>query len=173
MAMTLVRTERILLRPWTRGDVDALHTLWTQPEVRRYLWDNAIITRDTAEELVESHLATVNRYGIGYWALHIPPVPEDTAPLALIAGFCGFQLMDPGPEIELLYGLEGKYWGQGLATEAASAAIEYLWRCTPYQRVYARTDAPNERSVRVLLRLGMTPEPANDSLVTYVLQRPG
>jgi [ribosomal protein S5]-alanine N-acetyltransferase len=168
--MTPVCTERILLRPWTREDVDALHTLWTRPEVRCFLWDDAVITREIAVQVVESHLATVNQCGIGYWALHLPP--PAAPPGAPIAGFCGFRLLADGPEIELMYGLQGEYWGQGLATEACIAALQYLWRHTAYPRVYARTDALNEQSVRVMLRLGMTAEPTTDSLITYVLRRP-
>ena len=87
--LAVMHTERILLRAWTREDVDSLHALWTQPEVRRYLWDDVAITRDTAEKMVESHLDTVNRHGIGYWALHIlPPISLVGAPMA---GFCGFR----------------------------------------------------------------------------------
>ena len=73
MPLPAVRTKHILLRPWTREDVDQLHALWTTAEVRRYLWDDTVITRNTAEQVVESHLATAETHGIGYWALHIPP----------------------------------------------------------------------------------------------------
>lgn len=110
---------------------------------------------------VESHLLTASEYGIGYWALHIPPPPASAA-AAPIAGFCGFRLIDNGPDIELMYGLRGDYWGKGLATEACLAALEYLWCATGYQKVYARTDPSNDRSVQVMLRLGMhTSRPPN------------
>jgi RimJ/RimL family protein N-acetyltransferase len=66
MPLALLRTERILLRPWTREDVDALHELWTAPDVRRYLWDDAVITRNLAAKVVESHLATAAKHRIGY-----------------------------------------------------------------------------------------------------------
>ena len=125
----------ILLRPWTRDDVDALHALWTTPELRRYLWDNTLITLDTAKQLVESHLAIANGCAIGYWALHIPPPISLSA--APIAGFCGFRFIDDGPEIELMYGLQAEHWGKGLATEACMAALDYLWRSSDYPQVYA------------------------------------
>jgi RimJ/RimL family protein N-acetyltransferase len=100
MPLRMLRTGRILLRPWTRDDVDALHAFWMTPEVRRYLWDDTLITRDPAKQVVESHLATANGYAIGYWALQIPPpASPDAAP---IAGFCGFRFVDDGPEIELM-----------------------------------------------------------------------
>ncbi|MBV9769957.1 MAG: GNAT family N-acetyltransferase [Bryobacterales bacterium] len=171
MSLTVMRTEHILLRPWTHEDVDALHSLWTTPEVRRYLWDDAVITRDTAEQAVESHLVTAEKHSIGCWALHIlPPASSAAEP---IAGFCGFRFIGDGTEIELLYGLQPEYWGKGLATEACLAALEYLWCSTEYQGVYARTDPANRKSVQVMLRLGMTHELTTESMITYVLRRPG
>jgi RimJ/RimL family protein N-acetyltransferase len=169
MPLPSIRTDRILLRSWRRDDVHPLHALWTASEVRRYLWDDIVITRDIAEELVEAHLKTSDELKIGYWALHIPP-PVSTSE-APIAGFCGFRQI--GPEIELMYGLRREHWGKGLATEACAAALEYLWQSTSYERVYARTDPPNNRSIQVMLRLNMTHESTTASLITYVLRRPG
>jgi [ribosomal protein S5]-alanine N-acetyltransferase len=170
MPLAMLRTDRILLRPWTRDDVDGLHALWTTPELRRYLWDDALITRDTARQVVESHLATAKGCAIGYWALHIPPpISPGESP---IVGFCGFRFIDNGPEIELMYGLLAGYWGKGLATEACIAALDYLWRSTDYRQVYARTDPPNDKSIQVMLRLGMTHKSTTDSMVTYLLRRP-
>ena len=88
-----------------------------------------------------------------------------------MAGFCGFRPIDGGPEIELVYGMRGEHWGNGLATEACASALQYLWRSTDYQRVYARADPPNFRSIRVMLRLNMTHESTTASMITYVLRR--
>jgi [ribosomal protein S5]-alanine N-acetyltransferase len=170
MSLAVMRTGRILLRPWVRDDVDVLHALWTAPEVRRYLWDDVVITRETAAQVVESHLATCEAHGIGYWALHIPPPlsPAETP----IAGFCGFRFIGDEPDIELMYGLRGEHWSKGLATEACIAALYYLWSGTSFPRVYARTDPPNTKSVRVMQRLGMTHVSSTGSMITYVLHRP-
>jgi len=166
MSLPSIQTDRILLRSWRREDVDALHELWTLPEVRRYLWDDIVITRDVVRQIVESHLETADQRNIGCWAIHL----EAEMPMA---GFCGFRTMDDGPEIELMYGLRAEHWGQGLATEACAAALEYLWRSTGYERVYARTDPPNCRSIQVMLRLNMTHESTTASIVTYLLRRVG
>jgi ribosomal-protein-alanine N-acetyltransferase len=135
----------------------------------RCLWDDSAIARDTAAQLVESHLVTAEKHCIGYWALHIPP---PTSPAAPVAGFCGFRFIDDDPEIELMYGLKPEYWGKGLATEACLSALEYLWCSTTFQQVYARTDPSNLNSVRVMLRLGMTHVSTTESMITYVLRRP-
>jgi [ribosomal protein S5]-alanine N-acetyltransferase len=168
MGFPVLRTQRLVLRPWTPEDVDSLHTLFTAPEVRRYLWDDVVIWRELVAQLVDSHLATVDHHGIGYWTLHL--ATTSTADGA-IAGFCGFRFINDGPEIELMYGLRAEQWGKGLATEACWAAVEHLWNSTGFRRVYARTDPPNENSVRVMQRLGMMRESSTESTTTYVLQR--
>src|SRR5580658_9329000 len=170
MSLPSIRTDRLLLRPFQRDDVEALHELWTAPKVRRYLWDDVVITRETVQQIIESHLVTADRLNLGYWALHILPVSPFATP---IAGFCGCRLIDDGPELELLYGLRAEHWAKGLATEACTAGLEYLWRSTSYQRVYARTDPPNENSVQVMRRLNMTHQSTTASTITYLLRRPG
>ena len=116
MPLPSICTDRVLLRSLRRDDVDAVHSLWTAPEVRRFLWDDIVITREVAQEVVESHLATVDQFGLGFWALHIPP------PVSLvegpIEGFCGFRFIDEGPEIELLYGLR-----LGMVQESTTASM--------------------------------------------------
>jgi [ribosomal protein S5]-alanine N-acetyltransferase len=164
MSLPVLRTNRLLLRPWTSEDVDSLHALWTAPEVRRYLWDDIVITREVAENLVKSNLESAAQHRIGYWAINAPHEPQ-------LAGFSGFRIIDDGPEIELLYGLKGEHRGKGFATEASLAAIAYLWRSTEFQQVFARTDPPNEASVRVMVRLGMTHLSTTPSTITYVLRR--
>ena len=171
MRLPVIRRERFVLRSWTREDVDALHALWTTRELRRYLWDDLVIARETAEQIVDSHMATVEQHGIGYWGILVPPPAEPAA--APIVGFCGFRFIDDGPDVELMYGLRAEHWGQGPATEACLASIEYLWRSSRFPLLYARTDPPNERSVRVIERLGMTRQSTSASLITFVLRRPG
>ena len=163
-------TDRLLLRSLQPDDVDALHSLWTAPEVRRYLWDDVVITRETVQQVIESHLAAVDQLNLGYWAIHVLHLAAPGEPR--IDGFCGFRLIDNGPEIELLYGLRNEHWGKGLATEACTAALEYVWRVTSYERVYARTDPPNSRSVEVMQRLRMMHESTTAHQISYVLSRP-
>src|SRR5271165_1694051 len=167
MALPLIRTQRCALQPFTFEDVDGLHALWTAPAVRRYLWDDVVISQAVVEQIIDSHLATEPSHGIGYWSVRVTAAASPG-----IDGFCGFRFMDDGPDIELLYGLAEGYWRQGLATEACLAAIVYLWRATAFTVLYARTDPPNERSVRVIERLGMTPVTSTTLPITYTLRRP-
>jgi [ribosomal protein S5]-alanine N-acetyltransferase len=148
MGLPTLETERLILRPWSLDDIDALHQVWAHPEVRRYLWDDDAISRQRAAAAVEAGVAGANRNGVGLWCVLPKPASE-------LAGFSGFRYIEDSPEIELLYGLLPEYWGRGLATEAARAVLEYGFDAALFTRIYARTDVPNRASVRVLERLGM------------------
>ena len=159
-----ISTDRLSLRPFTLMDIDRLHALWAKPDMRRFLWDDIIISRDRAAGEVERGLENVARYGIGYWI--IEPQNKDD-----LLGFCGFRLSGQGPDIELMYGLQRASWGKGLATEASRAVLDWLWTSTSYQRVFARTDPPNQKSILVMHRLGMGFHSASRTLISYVLDR--
>jgi len=93
-------------------------------------------------------VASAREHGVGLWCALRKPAN-------LLAGFCGFRSIGDSPDIELLYGLRPAHRGQGLATEAARAALEYAFDAGLFTRVYARTDVSNRLSVRVIERLGM------------------
>jgi ribosomal-protein-alanine N-acetyltransferase len=136
-----------VLRPVESDDVDALHALWTDPAVRKYLWDDVIISREQVAAVVAASGADFAAHRFGLWAVH-----EKTT--GAWTGFCGVRSSEAGGP-ELLYGMWPRYWGQGLATEAAQAVLSYVFVTLDVPEVVAATDVPNHASVRVLERLGM------------------
>jgi len=143
-----LHTARLQLQPYRLSDIDALHQLWTDPAVRKYLWDDKIIPRETAAEVVTASLADWSMHGYGQWTIHTPESHD-------VIGFCGLRAAAEGEPPELLYGLAPAYWGQGLATEAALTVLRYGFERLNFARVWAVTDPPNLASVRVMERLGM------------------
>ena len=146
--VTAIDTARLRLRPYRDRDLDALHALWTDPDVRRYLWDDMIITRARAAETMQASIASMARHGFGHWAVC-------AAGADALIGFCGLSCMDETPEIELMYGLAPAQWGCGFATEAARAVLRHAFETVGQPRVHAITDVPNRASIAVLQRLGM------------------
>jgi len=144
-----LETARLLLRPCTADDLDALHRLWTDPEVRRYLFDDRIIPREQAAAMIQSSLASFPTHGFGLWLVH--RAGEDA-----IIGFSGLSLTGDPPEVELLYGIAPSAWGQGVATEAARAVLRYGFAELRLAHITAGADVPNVASLRVLEKLGMT-----------------
>jgi ribosomal-protein-alanine N-acetyltransferase len=147
---TVLNTPRMRLRPISPEDVDALHALWTDPDVRRYLWDDRIIPRETVEEIVAQSLATFESEGYGFFALELQDQAGD------LIGFCGHRRADVEGQIELLYGIHPTYWGEGLVAEAAHEVLRFGFESCDFDQVIAATDTPNQQSVRVLQKLGMT-----------------
>ncbi len=153
MSLPLLETERLNLRPFRGEDVDDLHHLWTNREVRRHLWDDVVISRELAASVVASSLESAEAHGIGMWSLLL------RSRLVHLIGFCGFRFLPDSPDIEILYGLSPGYWKRGLATEACRAAIAYAFGLPGVERVFAGANAPNRASFRVMERLGMEPYP--------------
>ncbi len=143
-----IETARLILRPFTLSDTDDLHRLWSDPQVRKYLWDDEVISREVAEEVVRSSLASFERHGFGLWSMLFKG--EDT-----LIGFCGFRHFDDPPQVEILYGVAPRHWGAGLATEAARAMLRFGFEENQLDRIYAGADPPNRASFRVMENCGM------------------
>jgi ribosomal-protein-alanine N-acetyltransferase len=129
-------------------DADALHVLWTDPAVRRYLFDDEIIPRSVVDEEIAVSERLMAAHGYGLWTARLREAD------ALI-GFCGYRFFHEPPQLQLLYGLAPAYWGRGLATEAARAMIRRGFDVNRFERVIASADAPNVASHRVMERAGM------------------
>jgi ribosomal-protein-alanine N-acetyltransferase len=144
-------TSRLELRPCGFDDLAVLHALWTDPDVRRWLWDDVVIPRERVAQVIEESLGSFDAHGFGVWVIR-----ERTAEEPI--GFAGLRFVEGSGEIELLYGLAPARWGAGLATEAARAVLSCAFDKLDLERIVGRVDTPNRASVRVLERLGMRPE---------------
>ncbi len=147
--MPILTTSRLVLRPISAADVDSLHRFWTDPAVRKYLWDNVIIPRERVVEIVEESEACFRELGCGLFAIELAARPGE------LVGFCGLRRMADSEEVELLYGILPRYWGEGMVTEAAKEVLRFGFEQCGLTRVMGATDTPNQRSVRVMQRLGM------------------
>jgi RimJ/RimL family protein N-acetyltransferase len=146
MALPLLQTNRLTLRPCALDDVGALHQLWIDRDVRRFLWDDVAIPRERAEETLRDAVESAAE-GLGMWV-----VTERGADA--VAGFCGLIRREEDSDPELLYGLAPAFWKRGFASEAAKAVLAYAFGTLGIARVTAATDPPNLASVSVMERLG-------------------
>lgn len=141
--------KRVVLTAFRETDIPALAAILREPEVAKGIMTHGATparARRSAAERIAWHNATWPTHGYGIWALRLAPrqagdeigrkrqarrrlAPE---PGALI-GWCGFTKPDLGQEPELLYGLHPQYWHQGLAAEAAGAALAWLFATTRHQ----------------------------------------
>jgi RimJ/RimL family protein N-acetyltransferase len=143
----LIMTERLLIRPLAPTDIEAVHAVFSDPEVMRYVPGGACDHERSLTRL-RSLIDHQQQHGFSKWA-----VIERTA--GCLVGDCGLQYLDGGPDIELGFHLGHGYWGQGYATEAAGACLAWA-RAERAERVVAIADPANQRSTRVLRKIGMT-----------------
>ena len=148
IALPVLTTERLRLRPIAHDDVPALHCFWTDPAVRKYLWDNVIIPREQVVAIVDESMASFASLGTGLLAIEARRDPGK------LVGFCGHRRLEDG-SVELLYGILPAFWGEGLVTEAAREVLRHGFEQCGFDRVVGATDTPNQRSVRVMQRIGM------------------
>ena len=150
----VLQTERLRLRPLDESDADAMVRFCTDAEVRRYLFEDRILERDAVVDIIARSSRSFAAEGFGYFGLELR---EDSGqPSSGLVGFCGHRRFEDGEQIELLYGILPEHWGEGLVSEAATEALRDVFERCQVERVIAATDTPNQRSVRVLQRLGMT-----------------
>jgi [ribosomal protein S5]-alanine N-acetyltransferase len=148
MTGTTLETERLRLAPLGQDEMEDLHLLWTRPEVRRYLWDGEIIPEAQTAAILRQNAALFAERDFGLWGVRRKDSP-------ILQGFGGFWHFRDPPELELILGFRSTAWGQGLATETGAALIRHAFQDLAFHEVRGSTDAPNERSARLMQRLGM------------------
>ncbi len=143
-----LETTRLRLRPCRAGDAEHVHALWTDADVRRFLFDDQLISPEEARAHVEASLASFVRDGYGLWLVF------EREGGGNLAGFAGLLRSEEGAP-NLIYGVRPECWGRGYATEAARGVLSYALGSLGLASVRADVDEPNVASVRVLEKLRM------------------
>jgi RimJ/RimL family protein N-acetyltransferase len=146
-----LRTPRLLLRQMKPSDLDAWCEMNADPEVRRYF--PKVNTREDSTGEFTRIRDSIAQRGWGMWAAEVPGVFP-------FIGFIG--LNAPGfeapwqPAVEIGWRLARSAWGNGYATEGASAALQFAFEHLALPQVIAMSVEPNTPSHRVMERIGMS-----------------
>ncbi|PMB51578.1 GNAT family N-acetyltransferase [Fischerella thermalis CCMEE 5201] len=178
--MPEIETARLRLRPYTLDDVDETAVILSNPEVMKYSPRGPIPedqVKEVTQQILEFFIQHWKQHGFGVWAV------VDKATNKLL-GHCGLNFLPNSPEVEVLYRLDQAYWNQGIATEATKASLRYapslIFGVLPQfwgrgyateatlgvldhaftdlgiKYIVADVDEPNDRSIRVLEKIGMS-----------------
>ena len=152
-----LRTARLLLRQWRDDDVAAFAELSADPAVMRYLVPFA--DRAAMDAWVAAARTHWRDHGFGPWVVELP----GEAPFIGVVGLSNLRFALPfAPAVEAAWRLAHRYWGQGYAYEAARAAIDDGFGRRGLEEIVAFTVPANLASRRVMEKLGMTRDPAED-----------
>jgi len=146
-------TERLSMRRPTRADVDAIHAIHRDPRACAHNPSDMLTTRRDAEDLYRRWAAHWQHHGFGYWVIRRRRGNGSGA----VLGFCGLKLMRLGGRevLNLFYRIAPSAWGDGVATEAATAVVAWAIAYVPEHPVIARVRPDNAASARVAARAGL------------------
>jgi RimJ/RimL family protein N-acetyltransferase len=151
--MIELRTERLVLRQWRDDDLDALAPIYADPEVMRYIRDGSVQDRkDTAAHLdrMRQHW---EEHGFGLFAAELVRTGELTGWVGLAVPYF---LPEVLPAVEIGWRLGRSFWGAGLATEGARAALHFGLADRGLARLVSIRQVENLRSARVMVKIGLT-----------------
>lgn len=146
-----IETDRLSLRTFIHGDIDAVAAYHMLPEVQRYLdWKARDLAECNAALDVLRHQVALRR-------------PGDTLALAVVRksdgkliGHVSLRWHDAtAGQAELRFVFNPTFRRQGYAAEAVHAAIQFGFREFGFHRIFARCDARNQASARMMKGLGM------------------
>lgn len=152
-----LETQRLRLRAWRREDRAPFAALNGDAEVMAFM--PKALTRPESDALVDRIEAHFTEHGFGLWAV-------ETRAEAAFVGFVGLSVprfaAPFSPAVEVGWRLARAQWGNGYATEAAAAALDFAFERVGLDEVVSFTVPANARSRRVMERLGMVQDRQGD-----------
>lgn len=151
-ALPTLHTPRLRLRHLAEADAPDLFTAFSDPDVVRY-WDGRLLA--TLDE-VRAYIAEIHRFfrrrQLFQWGVA-------TRDAGTVIGTCTLTQYSPVHErAEIGFAIRQSHWGQGLGTEAVTALVDFAFESLGLHRLEADVDPRNERSLRLLYRLGFRRE---------------
>jgi ribosomal-protein-alanine N-acetyltransferase len=146
-------TARLSLQRPTLADIDAIFRIHRDRRACAHNPSDMLATRSDAEDLYCRWDEHWNRHGFGYWVIR----RRDGHQRVVIAGFCGLKLMrlNDRDVLNLFYRLDPPAWGDGVASEAATAVVAWATANVVEHPAVARVRPDNIASRTVAVRAGL------------------
>ena len=148
-----IRTEDILLRKIAEQDLDALCSIYQNPNVFRYIPGDAKKSRDTVRHLVDHFERDFQKGKELFLGICLPNAPETLLGVA--------EMFQYDPQVNMVtvgYRLDERNWGKGYAARATRALCAYLFDEVGIRRIQAFVMPENSASMRVLEKCGFVRE---------------
>ncbi|MDA0719116.1 MAG: GNAT family N-acetyltransferase [Bacteroidetes bacterium] len=144
----IIETPRLILRPFTMADAAAVVRFGSNNRTQELTGDIGIYTIEKAQEIIqEVWLKEYEQYGYARMAVVVKSSNE-------LIGFSGLKHLPELSAPDLGYRFLPDYWGQGIATEAAKAILDWGFKNFDFEKIVAFSFAFNFGSMGVLRKLG-------------------
>ena len=152
-----MRTERLILRDWREADLEPFADLNADPEVMRHF--RAPLSRSESDGFADRIKTRLAQDGWGLWAAEVTATGQFIGFIGLAAPRFEAHFT---PAVEVGWRLRRDAWGHGFAPEGARAALDFAFDDLALDEVVSITVPDNAKSRRVMHKLGMTYDPADD-----------
>ncbi|PUB16711.1 GNAT family N-acetyltransferase [Paenisporosarcina sp. OV554] len=150
--MKIIETERLHIRYMKTEDAQFMLELLNEPDWIKYIGDRGIRTVEEARKyIVDGPMAMYEEEGFG---LYLVELKESKIPI----GICGLIQRDFLKDVDLGFAILSEFWGKGYAYEAARATLTFGHEVLGFNRIAGFTSLDNEKSINLLLKLGMAEE---------------
>ena len=147
--MTVLETERLILRQFNTNDAPFILALLNEPSFLRYIGDKKVRTLEDARQyILNGPVASYKQHGFGLYQVEF----KDThTPI----GMCGLLKREELPQPDIGFAFLPDFWSKGLAFEAAAAVLKDARERLQLNRILAIVNPDNEASIRLLEKLGL------------------
>lgn len=147
--MSLLETERLVLRKFHTDDAEFIVGLLNQPSFLRYIGDKEVRNiADAVQYIQTGPLASYERFGFGLYLVELKENGESI-------GMCGLLKRDSLPDVDVGFAFLPSFWSQGYAFESAAAVMNYGREVLGLRRIVAITSPDNDASIRLLEKIGL------------------
>lgn len=150
-----IETERLYLRQWQASDFAIFAAMNADPEVMKYF--PKLLSAKVSDIIGNKCQQLIEDNGWGFWALSLKEISNKND---AFIGFVGLNQthadMSFAPCVEIAWRLRKEFWGQGYATEAARASLDFAFSELALEEVVAFTAVINKRSQLLMKRIRMT-----------------
>lgn len=145
-----IETPRLILREWRESDFQPFYQMNSDERTMEFF-----LKPLTEEESLTFYRRIQEEFAIRGYGLYAVERKDNHE----FIGFTGFHRfvydVDFAPGVEIGWRLRPEAWGNGFATEAATACLEYAKRELDFKEVFSFTSLPNKRSERVMQKIGL------------------
>ncbi len=155
--MTILKTKRLILRPWQKEDLEPFAALNADPRVMEFF--PGLVSRGESDQLVKIISDHIEKCGWGFWAASLIETGEFIGMIGLED--VHFQAHFT-PAVEIGWRLAFDFWGKGYAVEGAMACLKYGFETLNLKEIVSFTAVQNSRSRRVMEKIGLHRDAKDD-----------
>lgn len=161
----MLETARLLMRPLKVEDAYYIFQLNSDAEVLKFSGEKPMMSFSEAVTLItQDIIPQYQKFKLGRFAVIHKETNE-------FIGWCGIENHNIQNEFNLSFRFKKKFWGQGLATEAAQEQLRYYFKELHFSKVYTYIVAENTGSLKVIQKLGMTYCGRGSNMMKYEMEK--